>query len=126
MVRAALCEFRLNSERNIGLPDYLDSRINHFVYEIRNNPGNRYTIDEIADKLCCSKNQCIRRFRKYTGLTPIQLVNRIKTEIAKQHLIATSFSVSEIAEILGFCDMYYFSKVFKQFTGMSPSAFRAK
>ncbi|MBF9018923.1 MULTISPECIES: AraC family transcriptional regulator [unclassified Oceanispirochaeta] len=125
MIRAALCEFKLSAHKNFGLPDYSDARLNNFVYQVRKNPGSKYTIQEVAEALHCSPNQCIRRIRKYTGFTPIQLVNRIKIDKAKQHLMATSYSISEIAEMLGFCDMYYFSKVFKQVTGVSPSTYRS-
>ncbi len=126
LLKAALCEYRLHAQDFRSYGPYPDSRVNRFVEEVKRNPGERYTIGEISKIMSCSPNQCIRITAAETGQTPIQLVNQLKIEAARQHLMATSVPVKEIAEILGFCDEYYFSKVFKQITGFPPGHCRSR
>lgn len=59
-------------------------------------------------------------FKANLGMTPNRYIVLKKIEYAKELLRAGSFSVSEVAEICGFCDVYYFSRVFKDETGVSP------
>ncbi len=63
-------------------------------------------------------------FKNTFGITPNRYVVRLRTEYAKQLLCVTDLSVSEISEMCGFSDIYYFSKTFKAETGQTPSDFR--
>ncbi|WP_128630488.1 helix-turn-helix domain-containing protein [Paenibacillus oralis] len=65
-------------------------------------------------------------FRKYAGMFPIDYLIRHRMSRARQLLVATSCSVSEIAESVGYGDAHYFSRLFRKHTGCSPSEFRAQ
>ena len=60
-------------------------------------------------------------FKGNFGVTPSRYVTQRKIEQAKSMLDTHSLTVSEIAELCGFSDVYYFSKVFKQICGVPPS-----
>lgn len=60
-------------------------------------------------------------FRKQTGLTVHQYVNRIRVRKAVDLLSTGGFLVGEAAEECGFSDIFYFSRVFRQVTGRPPS-----
>lgn len=64
-----------------------------------------------------------RRFKEATGQTILAYVNGLRIEKAKQLLRDHYYSVTEIAEKTGFHDIYYFSRVFKKFTGTAPSRY---
>ena len=66
-----------------------------------------------------------RMFKHSTGLAPIQYFLQLKLNKARDLLLSTSLSVKEIAVITGFESQYYFSKFFKQRTGMSPIQLRS-
>ena len=51
---------------------------------------------------------------------------KIKIERAKYLLTENDRPVKEVAEMLGFEDAFYFSRMFKKYTGVSPQAFRNK
>lgn len=63
-------------------------------------------------------------FKERTGFPPRQYIIEMRINRARELLAYTSQSVSEIAEVLGFESLYYFSRLFKAKTGYSPSEFR--
>ena len=63
-------------------------------------------------------------FKNSFGITPNRYIVKLKTEYAKQLLRVAELSVSEVSELCGFSDIYYFSKVFKSEYGISPSDYR--
>lgn len=62
-----------------------------------------------------------RVFKADFGMTIFQYLEDYRISEAKKMLQTHAFSVSQIAESLGFCNTYYFSRVFKKKTGISPS-----
>ncbi len=78
-------------------------------------------ISEIAK--ICGVSECYfrRLFLEYSGLSPMDFKQHYRIEKAKQLLCSDEeLTVSEIAEELGFTDVYHFSKTFKKFIGVSP------
>ena len=62
-----------------------------------------------------------RIFKADFGMTIFQYLEDYRISEAKKMLQTHAFSISQIAESLGFCNTYYFSRVFKKKTGISPS-----
>lgn len=67
-----------------------------------------------------------RQFKKWTGQTIFQYLNTIRIERARGLLLTGYYSMEEVAAQTGFRDVYYFSKVFKKYTGMTPGQCREK
>ncbi len=65
-------------------------------------------------------------FKKITGRTPVDYKNFECVKKAQQQLLQTNLTVSCIAELLGFENAFYFSRVFKMYTGVSPKMYREK
>jgi transcriptional regulator GlxA family with amidase domain len=63
-------------------------------------------------------------FRLYTGVAPHKYFMELKIMRAKELLLATDKSIKEISFELGFQSIHYFSRIFKNKTGVSPSEFR--
>ena len=79
------------------------------------------TIAEIAEQ--CGVSECYfrRLFQEYSGESPMNFRQRYRIEKAKQLLLSDEhYTVGEIAEMLGFSDIYHFSKTFKKHFGLSP------
>lgn len=81
---------------------------------------------DTAKKLGISYVHFIRRFKQATGITPSEYLSKIRLERAKEFLSMTDMAIKDIAPKCGFESEYYFSNVFKKYTGMTPSAFRKK
>lgn len=78
-------------------------------------------------KLCfLSTSQFYNLFKKQFGCSPLQYRDRLLTEKAKSLLSTEEITVSEVAEILGFFDVAYFSRYFKKHVGVTPSQFANK
>lgn len=78
-------------------------------------------LEEIAAKLNLSSSYVGDVFKSYTGMTPYQYFLHLKVNKAKEMLEAGELSIKEIAYTLAFEDQYYFSRLFKKKTGVSPS-----
>jgi AraC-like DNA-binding protein len=59
-------------------------------------------------------------FKKELGISPTQLVHRERVYQAYQYIQQEGLSVKEAARRVGFCDPFYFSKIFKRLMGASP------
>lgn len=65
-------------------------------------------------------------FKKWCGKTPVDYRNEIRMSAATSLLKRSNLSVAEIAFKTGFEDPYYFSRIFKKSTGLSPAAYRKR
>jgi YesN/AraC family two-component response regulator len=60
------------------------------------------------------------------GIPPIQYINRRRIEKAQQLLLSSDDSLYRIAAQVGFADVYYFSRLFKQYVGLAPSYYQKR
>ncbi|OCT11355.1 AraC family transcriptional regulator [Paenibacillus pectinilyticus] len=88
--------------------------------------GEEASVAGIAKELNMSRSQCSKLFSKVYGLSPRQYVSQLKLKQAKELLVTTHMSMSDIAEKLGFQSASHFSRQFRRWTGQSPSDFRPK
>lgn len=80
-------------------------------------------LEEIAFNLGLSKSYVKQNFKKITGVSVIQYFINLKIDKSKKLLSQQKYSVTEIADQLGFSSIHYFSRQFKSRTGMSPSEY---
>lgn len=83
-----------------------------------------FRIESLCKHVSKSESQTIRIFKNAFGITPYAYVLNKKISLAKQLLSGTSLSVKQISSKLCFADEYYFSTLFKEKTGISPSEYR--
>lgn len=93
--------------------DYIE--INYF---------RKLTLQELAAVAFVSPYHLLREFKKHTGFTPLGYTNLYRLTLAKQMLAASDLTIEQIALNTGFCSHSYFSKCFRDDTGMTPDAFR--
>ena len=104
--------------------DIIDKRISDSVIYIKENIMKKIEISTRAEISCLSKDHFIRLFKKETGITPQQYINRKKIEKSQLILITSELSVKSIAYLLAFDDHSYFNRLFKKITGETPLQFR--
>ncbi|HUM83581.1 MAG TPA: helix-turn-helix transcriptional regulator [Lachnospiraceae bacterium] len=88
--------------------------------------GDRNSIPDLAKQAGYSENYLSRKFRKEMGITLTEYVTRQRIEAAKEMLISGTEEIQDICTRLGFGSQSYFGEVFRKYTKMSPSEYRAK
>lgn len=123
---ALLAELRSQDERTrlsgLDLEQY--ECIQHLCAEILADLGREWTVPGLARRLHYSPDHFCRLFRRFTGLTPKDFLIQARIEGAKSLLRSSSASVTRIAEMLGYSDVYFFSRQFRARVGASPSQYR--
>lgn len=82
------------------------------------------TLDDISNALYISKSHIERAFKKEYGQTPIAYWASQRIMQVASMLETTNYSLSEIAQMLGFSDVKYMSKSFKKIKGKTPTEYR--
>ncbi len=67
-----------------------------------------------------------RVFQKMTGHTILNHLNMVRVKKATELIESTNINFSEVGYLIGIDDPYYFSKIFKKYTGVSPMQYRNK
>ena len=77
-----------------------------------------------ADYVGISETHLRRIFKQDFNISPIKYINCLKLDKAKNMLQSSNYTINEIALSVGYDDPYYFSRVFKRETGLSPSEYK--
>ena len=80
----------------------------------------------VARELPMSATQLSRILNQQVGISFRQLLRQTRIEEAKRMLASREYSVKEVAARVGFSDSHYFSRSFKELTGISASEYRAQ
>jgi len=89
---------------------------------IETNPS----LTKLANEMQVSYDTFRKRFQKTCGISPSNYRTQIQISHACKLLLETRISITQIAEQLGFYDVFHLSKRFKQATGFSPQQFRKR
>jgi transcriptional regulator GlxA family with amidase domain len=82
------------------------------------------TLEDISSKFTISIRTLNRRFRQATGKSPMQYLQQVRIDNAKELLRTTNLGIAEIAFSCGFSDCSYFSALFRKNISLTPSAYR--
>ncbi|AMX02741.1 GlxA family transcriptional regulator [Microbulbifer thermotolerans] len=81
-------------------------------------------LSTVAKRFEMSVRSFNRRFKLATGQTPLQYLQNVRVDMARELLQSTNLSVNEIAEKVGYQDMGHFTALFKKFLSTTPSEYR--
>ncbi len=84
----------------------------------------KISLREVAAALYISPNYLSELFRRHTGQTLSDYLQRLRMEKARRYLGDVRYKVSDIARLVGFTDSRYFSSSFKKLYGMRPLDYR--
>ncbi|MBR2327530.1 MAG: helix-turn-helix transcriptional regulator [Clostridia bacterium] len=90
---------------------------------LERNTDKNVTIDDVCNQFFFSKTYIKTLFKQKTGKGMINYFNDLKIKKAKQLISLGEFTFTEIAEILSYGSVHYFSRSFKEYTGMTPTEY---
>ena len=100
--------------------------IKEAVTLISSNISSPLRLSDIAEKLKLSPSYLSDLFKRETGVTVTEYVNRKKIDYSAHLLTTTGEQVQDIAALTGIVDVQYFSKLFKKIKGETPLEYRKK
>ena len=87
---------------------------------------SKISIPMLAEKCGISEAYLKRLFIKKFGVPPVKYIIQLKINYACDLLRSQQYTVTQVAESCGYSNVYYFSRQFKAFTGVTPSVFLAR
>jgi AraC-like DNA-binding protein len=114
----------LTRERRKEQPNCYEKTVARAKYLMESNVYSAINLPAISGQLGVSTSRLNEIFKTYTSMTPYQYYIDIKIHKAESFLEQEDVPVKEVAFKMGFEDQYYFSRLFKNKTGLSPSEWR--
>ncbi len=109
--------------------DYCANKVRRNIQNIQKYIQENYSDPKISINDTCktfqtSVSSARENFNDVYGVSPKRFLINVRINAAKQLLLESSMPVAEIAEKVGFCDAFYFSRCFSKVCGCSPSEYR--
>lgn len=108
-------------------PEYSPSEYyasNKVADYIRQNYNRELSVADIADIWKLNPSYLSAMFKKIYKVSIHQYITQIRMERARALLLTHNYKISEVAEMTGYADIFYFSKRFKKYFGQSPKDFQ--
>ena len=102
------------------IPEEIEMAVSYF----NENYNTKISVAQYAESLHISTNWFIRNFKQHMKISPAQYLLSLRMVNAQSLLENTDYSVGEVAEIVGYDNQLYFSRVFKKEYGVSPAQYR--
>jgi len=100
---------------------YPISKVAKYIYA---NASKKLTVSKLAEMYNMSPDYLSKRFHQEVGMPLSEFIQVQKIEIAKNFLEFSLMTITDIAQILEYCNPAYFTRVFKKHTGQSPNNYR--
>ncbi len=104
----------------------LDPRVEIVLHQLSQRFNEPLTVPELASSVSLSPSRLSHLFKEQVGDSIMEMVRKLRLRQAARLLEFTSRQVSEIARDVGFCSPFYFSRQFKAYYGMNPTAYRER
>lgn len=93
---------------------------------IESNTDKKITVDELCKKNAVQRRTFERRFKKSTGNSVAEYIQRVKVEAVKKQLELGRKTINEIVYEVGYNDVNAFREIFRKYVGLSPVEYRKK
>jgi signal transduction histidine kinase/DNA-binding LacI/PurR family transcriptional regulator/AraC-like DNA-binding protein len=107
-----------------ALPQPTSMLVKQAAAFIQQNYTRSFSLEELSETIGVSKSYLSRIFKTDTGISLWDYLNRYRIQKAKELLLLTDESITAIAAEVGYDDVGYFGRVFREIAGCSPRAFR--
>ena len=130
MILLYLAEFLISIVRNdmqnirtSFVENTANSLVNSVIDYLGAHISEKITVFDVEQAVNTSRTALESAFKNTLGCGVIRYFIKMKTELAKTYIREDNYNVTQIAEILGYESIHYFSRQFKSVTGMSPKEY---
>lgn len=132
LIKQFICELLISlmrSEANSAVQatrlkqNQSNSLVNLLVNFMESNIDKTLHIEDLVKYSGSNKTTITNAFREACGTSALEYFINIKIDRAKLYLREETYNITQIAEILGYSSIHYFSRQFKKATGMSPTEY---
>lgn len=130
MIGCYMTELLVSLLRQVNRPQYVDKKIGSqpmldaIIAYMKEHLTAKMSLALLSEEFHVSPSYIKRLFAQYKQMGTMKFFTTMKIEEAKDFLRKREKNISQIAEELGYDNVYYFCNQFKQFTGMSPMEYR--
>ena len=106
-----------------------ESEANTFIIKkalsyLYDNYKMKLSLQDVAEHCYISSWHLSKLLNQYTGKGFFEIVNVIRLDKAKELLKTTPYKIQDVADMVGFLDVAHFSRIFKNYVGVSPTEYR--
>jgi YesN/AraC family two-component response regulator len=117
--------FNMVKKQDINMNKF-SCRIKAAINYIEQNYNKKLSLEEVANYVNINTYYFSSIFKKDTGMCFTDYLQKVRIENSKKLLMQPQYKIYQIAEKIGFTDEKYYFKVFKKYTGITPSQYRNK
>lgn len=122
MIHLLRADFQTPLEKKAS--NQLTESIHEVANFIRQNPSIAHRVEDLAMRAQLSPRYFSMKFREVLGMSVQTYMIRTRIDRAQYLLTHAGMNVTEVADALGYRDIFFFSRQFKQYTGKNPSEIR--
>lgn len=115
---------RKHLKENSGSVAPLDRQVQATIRSLL--PTHTLSIERVASSFHCNKRTLQRWLKEDYGTTFVALVDEVRFDLARQYLLQSQMSITDLAFAVGFSDATNFSRAFKKFVGCSPREWKKR
>jgi len=105
-------------------PKSSSDKIQNSIDFMKENLHRSYRLEQLANNAGLSATLYRNLFKEITSMSPIDFFIHLKIMHARQLLEMSHYTIQEVAELIGYEDPFYFSRIFKKIEGVSPKEYR--
>ncbi|MGG1635417.1 hypothetical protein BK120_12380 [Paenibacillus sp. FSL A5-0031] len=118
----------LREDKQLPVEKKASNQLTEAIHEVANfvrqNPSIAHRVEDLAMRAQLSPRYFSMKFKELIGMSVQTYMIRTRIERAQHLLMHAGMNVTEVADALGYRDIFFFSRQFKQYTGRSPSEIR--
>jgi DNA-binding response OmpR family regulator len=113
--------------REVVMPSIEEAFLQKLMAVLEENLAEEeFGVEQLSEALHIGRRQLLRKLRSLTGQPPVELIRSVRLQRARQLLEQKAGNVSEVAYMVGFNNLSYFAKAFREEFGILPSELGSK
>ena len=111
---------------SMEIPMYVNDSFENILNYMNTHFSEKITLKSLSEAFDINPNYCCTLFSKHLGKTFSHYLTEIRMNEAQTLLKSTNYPLEKVAELVGFTDYFYFSKVFKKYCSYSPKEYQIR